>query len=140
MEPPSGLKSGGRDAFAEAVETIEGLGEDPQRSAQALRDYAIAVDVADELRERWEDAGRPTSALGSREQPVGHPLLAELRAQQRHVAELRARLGLDPKARRELGQAGWARGHPRSPDRTLRRTPRLRPLFADADRERPVAP
>ena len=97
--------------------SIEGTGDDPRRSARTLVDYAIAVDVADELRSQWQAAGRPAMTLGSREQDVGHPLLAELRAQQKHVADLGARLGLDPKARRELATAGWRLGQARSPDR-----------------------
>ena len=133
MRAPSGLTPGAKRAFAEAVAVIEGTGDDPQRSARVLVDYAIAVDVCDELRRQWQAAGRPTTTLGSREQDVAHPILSELRAQQKHVLDLGARLGLDPKARRELGTAGWRLGQARSPDRRPGKV--LRPLFTKAERE-----
>ena len=135
MRAPSGLNPGARRAFAEALQTIEATGDDPQRSARVLVDYAIAVDVADELRAQWQAAGRPTTTLGSKDQDVAHPILSELRAQQKHVAELGARLGLDVKARRELGTAGWRRGQARSPDRRPLRSGKVRPLFTAEERK-----
>lgn len=43
------------------------------------------------LRHEWEGLGRPVLSAGSSKQPVAHPLLAELRAEEAHLHRLLGR-------------------------------------------------
>jgi phage terminase small subunit len=98
------------------VARVEADGYNPADAERALIDFAQAVDVLDTVRADWVAAGRP-SVRGGEGPSREHPLLQSMQAQQQHVSALGARLGLDPKARREMGAAGWRRGSPRAPDR-----------------------
>jgi hypothetical protein len=87
------------------------------------------VSTAAVVRGEWEAAGRPVTALGPRGHLYAHPLVREVRDQERHAAELGAVLGLDPSARRRLGRnlrGGRVMGGAVAADRTTPARRRLR--------------
>jgi len=45
MNPPTSLGDAGRRAFAEAIASLERVGEDPELSAGAVERYAHAADM-----------------------------------------------------------------------------------------------
>jgi hypothetical protein len=60
----------------------------------AIARYAHAADRLSRLRSEWEDAGSPATAVGSREQVIAHPLLAELRMTEATVTALAEACGI----------------------------------------------
>jgi phage terminase small subunit len=122
MEPPRGLNSAGRQAFAHAVATLEASGDDPALYREAIAMYARASDMAAMLRRAWVARGSPTVATGSRHNPITHPLVREIEAQEKHVAMLAQSLLLTPESRVKAGRARGGRpaGTSQSPDRRLR--------------------
>src|SRR4051812_15203696 len=77
--------------------------------------YAHAADRLAALRRAWEDAGSPATAVGSREQVIAHPLLAEIRYTEATVTTLAEACGI----RAHPGRFGM--GDHRAPDRKATR-------------------
>jgi hypothetical protein len=77
----------------------------------AVSRYAHAADRLSLLRKAWEDAGSPATAVGSRDQVIAHPLLAELRLTEASVTTLAEACGI----RSHPGRFGM--GDHRAPDR-----------------------
>lgn len=127
MEPPRGLQASGRAAFDGAVAALVEIGEDPDMSRGVIETYCRAVDVAALMRRSWIARGSPTLATGSKGQPVRHPFIAELEAQDRHVLTLSEALLLTPASRSRAQRAGWRRGQARAPDRQPRKLRVARP-------------
>jgi hypothetical protein len=68
------------------------MGRDPDSDAVEAYEYAIAALLV--LREAWDEAGRPALAVGGStgRSTVPHPLLREIREQEKVAAALRADL------------------------------------------------
>jgi hypothetical protein len=94
--------------------------------------YAHAADRLAVLRKAWEDAGSPATAVGSREQTIADPLLAELRLTEASVTTLAEVCGI----RSHPGR--FKQGDHRAPDRkaTLRVASDVRDDLAEFVRNR----
>jgi hypothetical protein len=106
------LDSAGRYAQREMTSALAALGMSPPPGSVAR--YAHAADRLAALRKAWEDAGAPATAVGSREQVIAHPLLAELRLTEASVTALAEACGI----RAAPGRFG--KGDHRAPDRKAR--------------------
>src|SRR4051812_5264595 len=108
------LGSAGRYADREMRAALARLAMTPPPGAVAR--YAHAADRLSLLRTAWEDSGSPATAVGSREQVIAHPLLAELRLTEASVTQLAEACGI----KSHPGRFGM--GDHRAPDRKA--TPR----------------
>ena len=77
----------------------------------AIARYAHAADRLAGLSRAWEDAGSPATAVGSREQVIAHPLLAELRLTEATVTQLAEACGI------RAAPGRFKYGDHRAPDR-----------------------
>lgn len=95
---------------------VEAAGLDPGLAAEAINTYALALHRAYMLRDAWDKAGMPALALGSKGQPVAHPLIAMVESAERHLAAADAAL---TRSRRERAgnTTGNRLGQHSAPDR-----------------------
>jgi hypothetical protein len=105
------LGPAGRYAQTEMRNALAALGMTPPPGSVAR--YAHAADRLAVLRTAWEGAGSPATAVGSREQVIVHPLLAELRLTEASVTTLAEACGI----RSHPGR--FKQGDHRAPDRKV---------------------
>jgi integrase len=74
VQMPDGLHFEGRAAWRAAVETLESIGERPERSGTALRLYAEATDTLAYLRRTWVAEGRPIVTMTKSGRELAHPM------------------------------------------------------------------
>ena len=103
------LGPAGRYAQREMTAALSRVGMTPPPGAVAR--YAHAADRLAALRRAWEDAGSPATAVGSREQVIAHPLLAELRLTEATVTQLAEACGI------KAAPGRFKYGDHRAPDR-----------------------
>ena len=103
------LGPAGRYAQRKMTSAVAAIGMTPPPGSVAR--YAHAADRLAVLRKAWEDAGSPATAVGSREQVIAHPLLAELRLTEAPVTQLAEACGI----RSHPGR--FKMGDHRAPDR-----------------------
>lgn len=110
-------------AYADAISTLERLGENVADSTNALERYAHAVDAFDRLHAEWEEWAKPVVSMGGATGRVliTHPMLPALDQADKRVGRVARELGLTPEARSGLKGAGRPQGSSQSPDRQLRR-------------------
>ena len=99
----------GRYAQTEMRNALAALGMTPPPGSVAR--YAHYADRLAALHRAWEDLGAPATAVGSRDQVIAHPLLAELRLTEATVTTLAEACGI----RSHPGR--FKMGDPRAPDR-----------------------
>lgn len=118
LAPPDDLHADGRSAWRSALIALEAIREDPANSRSVLGIYARAIDTEAHLRRAWVAAGRPTTTATRGGRELEHPMVAELRAQAQHVANLADALALTPRSRASMrGRAGRPQGTSQAPDR-----------------------
>lgn len=105
MNAPAGLGEAGDRAWREACQAIEEQSAPEGRFEEAAIRYAIAVDMAHELRSEWEGLGSPKLEKGGATGKVwvAHPLIKAISETHKDAARFGALLGLDPQARKKLG-------------------------------------
>lgn len=82
-----------------------------ERFEEAVKRFALTVDLADRARREWVKLRRPALARGGTTGKVlgPHPLIEVIRTAERDAAKFGAALGLDLKSHRALGSL---RGRP----------------------------
>lgn len=110
-------------AYADAIATLERLGETVEDNRNALERFAHAVDAFDRLHSEWESWAKPVVSMGGATGRVliTHPMLPALDQADKRVGRCAKELGLTPEARSGLKGAGRPQGTSQSPDRQLRR-------------------
>jgi hypothetical protein len=111
------LGPAGEHARRQMVAALDNLRMEAPPGAVAR--YAHAADRLAMLRKVWEAMGSPATAVGSREQPIAHPLLAEIRYTEQVVTALSEACGI----RAHPGRFG--KGDHRAPDRKATPRPNL---------------
>ena len=110
------------DARAEAIATLEAIGEPVELNQGAIERYAAAVGAWASVEAQWVHAGRPALTLGGAtgSASVPHPLLAQIALARREAAQLASLLGMDPLGRLKLARhvgPGRPPGAASAPDR-----------------------
>jgi hypothetical protein len=103
------LGPAGRYAQREMTSALAALGM--MAPPGSVAHYAHGADRLAALRKAWEDAGSPATAVGSREQVIAHPLLAELRLTEATVTQLAEACGI------RAAPGRFKYGDHRAPDR-----------------------
>lgn len=105
MIAPEGLGEAGERAWRNAVQAIEEQKAPEGRFEDAAIRYALAVDMAHELRAEWIGLGSPKLEKGGATGKVwvAHPLIKSISEAEKDAARFGSLLGLDPQARKKLG-------------------------------------
>ena len=110
------LHESGIRAFVMASKHVESL-DDPDRYADSVLRYARAIDMVEEIRREWNDAGRPKLFTHSNGAVVPHPLVKLLADSETDAARAGRALRLDPEISKN--PRGGVKGRVTSPDKIL---------------------
>ena len=108
------LHESGMRAFVMASKHVESL-DDPDRYADSVLRYARAIDMVEEIRREWNDAGRPKLFTHSNGAVVPHPLVKLLAESEKDAARYGRALKLEPEALKN--QQGGVKGRTVAKDR-----------------------
>ena len=99
-----------------ASKHVESL-DDAERYADSVLRYARAIDMVEEVRGEWNDAGRPKLFTHSNGAVVPHPLVKLLADSEKDAARAGRALRLDPEIAKN--PRGGVKGRVTSPDKIM---------------------